>query len=88
MSMRASCLSRDRLADHGAEPYRDAVSRPVLQVIIASTRPGRISEAFARWFVPLDENRDVQANDVMVSAAGAMLDDLARVTALLRPRTD
>jgi NAD(P)H-dependent FMN reductase len=31
------------------------VSRPVLQVIIASTRPGRIGEAFARWFVPIAE---------------------------------
>jgi NAD(P)H-dependent FMN reductase len=31
------------------------VDRPVLQVVIASTRPGRIGEAFARWFVPLAE---------------------------------
>ncbi len=31
------------------------MSRPVLQVIIASTRPGRIGEAFARWFVPIAE---------------------------------
>jgi NAD(P)H-dependent FMN reductase len=28
------------------------VDRPVLQVIVASTRPGRIGPAFARWFVP------------------------------------
>jgi NAD(P)H-dependent FMN reductase len=27
------------------------VARPVLQVVIASTRPGRIGPAFARWFV-------------------------------------
>jgi NAD(P)H-dependent FMN reductase len=27
------------------------VPRPVLQVVIASTRPGRIGPAFARWFV-------------------------------------
>ena len=27
------------------------MSRPVLQVVIASTRPGRIGPAFARWFV-------------------------------------
>jgi NAD(P)H-dependent FMN reductase len=27
------------------------VSRPVLQVVIASTRPGRVGPAFARWFV-------------------------------------
>jgi NAD(P)H-dependent FMN reductase len=27
------------------------VARPLLQVLIASTRPGRIGPAFARWFV-------------------------------------
>ena len=27
------------------------MARPVLQVVIASTRPGRIGPAFARWFV-------------------------------------
>ena len=31
------------------------MSRPVLQVLIASTRPGRVGEAFAQWFVPLAE---------------------------------
>jgi NAD(P)H-dependent FMN reductase len=35
------------------------VDRPLLQVIIGSTRPGRIGEAFARWFVPLAEKHDV-----------------------------
>jgi NAD(P)H-dependent FMN reductase len=27
------------------------VARPLLQVIVASTRPGRVGPAFARWFV-------------------------------------
>jgi NAD(P)H-dependent FMN reductase len=31
------------------------VERPRLQVIIGSVRPGRIGEAFARWFVPIAE---------------------------------
>jgi NAD(P)H-dependent FMN reductase len=43
------------------------VDRPVLQVIIGSTRPGRIGEAFARWFVPLAEKHgafDVEVVDL------------------------
>jgi NAD(P)H-dependent FMN reductase len=35
------------------------VSRPVLQVVIASTRPGRIGPAFARWFVDLAQQEDL-----------------------------
>ena len=33
--------------------------RPVLQVVIASTRPGRIGPAFARWFVDLAQQEDL-----------------------------
>ena len=35
------------------------MSRPVLQVVIASTRPGRVGPAFARWFVDLAKQEDV-----------------------------
>ena len=35
------------------------MSRPVLQVVIASTRPGRIGPAFARWFVDLAQQEDL-----------------------------
>jgi NAD(P)H-dependent FMN reductase len=35
------------------------VIRPVLQVVVASTRPGRIGPAFARWFVDLAEREDL-----------------------------
>ena len=33
--------------------------RPVLQVVVASTRPGRIGPAFARWFVDLAQQEDL-----------------------------
>lgn len=33
-----------------------ADTRPILQVIIASTRPGRIGEAFGRWFENVAED--------------------------------
>jgi NAD(P)H-dependent FMN reductase len=35
------------------------VPRPVLQVVVASTRPGRIGPAFARWFVDLAQQEDL-----------------------------
>ncbi len=41
--------------------------RPVLQVVIASTRPGRIGPAFARWFVARAEQHggfDVEVVDL------------------------
>jgi len=43
------------------------VPRPVLQVVIASTRPGRIGPAFARWFVARAEQHgafDVEVVDL------------------------
>ena len=43
------------------------MSRPVLQVVVASTRPGRIGPAFARWFADLarqQEHFDVEVVDL------------------------
>jgi len=43
------------------------VPRPVLQILIASTRPGRIGPAFARWFVARAEQHggfDVEVVDL------------------------
>ena len=43
------------------------MARPVLQVVIASTRPGRIGPAFARWFVARAEQHgefDVEVIDL------------------------
>jgi NAD(P)H-dependent FMN reductase len=35
------------------------VDRPVLQIVIASTRPGRVGPAFARWFVDVAKQEDL-----------------------------
>jgi NAD(P)H-dependent FMN reductase len=35
------------------------VTRPVLHVLVASTRPGRIGPAFARWFVDVAKQEDL-----------------------------
>jgi NAD(P)H-dependent FMN reductase len=35
------------------------VTRPVLQLVIASTRPGRVGPAFARWFLDVAKQADL-----------------------------
>lgn len=47
------------------------MSRPVLQVIVASTRPGRVGPAFARWFTSRAEEHggfDVEVVDLAEQA--------------------
>ncbi|MGZ4626811.1 MAG: NADPH-dependent FMN reductase [Kineosporiaceae bacterium] len=58
--------------------------RQVLSALRVVTSVEAVNVPFAAQF--LDEDREVQANDVMMVAAGAMLDELARLTALLRPQ--
>jgi NAD(P)H-dependent FMN reductase len=42
----------------------DAQRRPLLQIIVASTRPGRVGEPLARWFA--DYAREYEAFDVEI----------------------
>src|SRR4051794_3232872 len=51
---------------------RELERRPVLQVVIASTRPGRIGPAFAHWFVDLAIKHGEFAID-LVDLAGLAL---------------
>lgn len=57
--------------------------RQVLSSLRMTTAVEAVNVPFAPQF--LDENRQVQPNDVMLASADAMLTELARLTALLRP---
>ena len=57
--------------------------RQVLSALRMVTAVEAVNVPFAAQF--LDDDREVQANDVMVTAADAMLNELARLTARLRP---
>lgn len=74
------------------------MAQPVLQIIIGSTRPGRVGPAVAAWIMPvldsvnipfirekLDEDGRLKPNEIMEQAAAAMLDELARWAQALRP---
>jgi hypothetical protein len=75
------------------------VTKPVLQVIIGSTRPGRVGRPVADWIIErarargdipfvrekLDEDGRLKPNEIMEQAAGVMLDELARYAEALRP---
>lgn len=69
---------------------------PKLLTIIASTRPVRVGLPVGNWFMDravsipfvtqfLDDDRVIQANDVMVKAAADMLDELLVLGAALEP---
>jgi NAD(P)H-dependent FMN reductase len=57
--------------------------RQVLSPLRMVTAVEAVNVPFAAQF--LDDDREVQANDVMVAAAEAMLNELARLTARMRP---
>jgi NAD(P)H-dependent FMN reductase len=57
--------------------------KQVLSALRMTTAVEAVNVPFAAQF--LDDNREVQPNDVMLAAADAMLNELARLTALLRP---
>ena len=52
----------------------EAARRPLLQIIVASTRPGRVGEPLARWFG--EYARSYEAFDVEIV-------DLAEVLSLI-----
>ena len=59
------------------------MAQPVLQIIIGSTRPGRVGPAVADWII--DRARARGDFEVVEQAAAAMLDELARWAEALRP---
>jgi NAD(P)H-dependent FMN reductase len=61
------------------------VAKPALQVIIGSTRPGRVGPAVADWII--ERARAQGGSEVVVTdlAAVVMLGELARYAEALRP---
>ena len=64
------------------------MAKSALQIIIGSTRPGRVGSAVADWIIDrekIDEDRRPKPNEIMEQAATVMLDELARWAEALRP---
>jgi NAD(P)H-dependent FMN reductase len=66
----------------GCDPV---LQMPTLQIIVASTRPGRVGLPVADWFAARAKAHGAVEVDFVDLADDAMLTELDRVQAALRP---